>query len=126
VVLPLSLIGGMVVQESVDLYQSINSGREGFDNSSLLVRVGEFTSYLEPYGISQELIEERLKEGAVVISRTLTSSLVTFSQMTFIFIIKVAITFYLLFFFLRDGNKLQKLIIHYLPLGDVYEKRLLA
>jgi len=126
VVLPLFLIGGMVVQESVELYQSINSNRERFDETSLLARIGEFTSYLEPYGLSQKLIEERVGEAAVGISRAITSSLVAFSQMTFIFIIHVAITFYLLFFFLRDGQKLQKLIIHYLPLGDVYEKRLLA
>jgi predicted PurR-regulated permease PerM len=126
VVIPLMFIGGLLVKESVSLYQGLVASEADLSGTSLLVRATEFTAYLEPYGISQAVVEERLRNGAATFSQVLAGSLVTFSQLTFSFIVQTAIMLYLLFFFLRDGMRLQKLLIHYLPLGDAYEKRLLV
>jgi predicted PurR-regulated permease PerM len=59
------------------------------------------------------------------LTQVVASSLVSFSQLTVTFLIKTAIMLYLLFFFLRDGAKLKSIILHYLPLGNGQENRLM-
>ena len=59
-------------------------------------------------------------------SQTMASSLVVVGQTTFSLFVSIGIMLYLLFFFFRDGEKLQQTLIHYLPIGDAYEKRLFA
>lgn len=126
VVLPLSLIGSIVVSESLNLYQSLSTDNKStFESSSLLDRVSQVTAYLEPYGISQSAAEGRLREWAAGLSQTVASSLVSFSQLTVTFLLDTAIMLYLLFFFLKDGPKLISIIMYYLPLGDAYETRLM-
>jgi len=124
VVLPLMIVGGMIVQQSLEVYQGINQNSEKFNGSSLLNRTDEFVAYLEPYGISQEAVSERLREWLARGSQILASSLLTIGQMTFSLVISTFIMLYLLFFFFRDADKLQQTLIYYLPIGNVYEKRL--
>lgn len=124
VMLPLGIIGGMIVQESVTLYQNITQDSEGMESFSLLERSETFIAYLEPYGISHEAVMDKVRGWAVDTSQALASSLVTVGQTTFSVLISTAIMLYLLFFFFRDGEKLQQTLVHYLPLGDVYERRL--
>jgi predicted PurR-regulated permease PerM len=125
VLIPLVFIGGMVVSESLGLYQNLTENESSFDSSSLFARVTKVTSYLEPYGISQDVVENQLRQWTASLSQVVASSLVSFSQVTITFLIHASIMLYLLFFFLRDGEKLQKLVRHHLPLGDDYERRLM-
>lgn len=124
VVLPLILIGGLVVQESLTLYQKISQNGTEITDFSLLKQTAQFTTYLEPFGISQETITNKLREWTASIAQGFTSVLVDFSKITFSFVISAAIMLYLLFFFFRDGIKLKDTLIHYLPLGNIYEQRL--
>ncbi len=124
VVIPLTIIGGMIVQESVGLYQKLSPTDDQHDGFSLLVQTEKLTAYLEPYGIEKETVTNRLREWTTSVSQTIAASLVNFSQITLSFVISTAIMLYLLFFFLRDGLKIKNTLIHHLPLGDDYEKRL--
>ncbi len=124
VLIPLISIGGMVVSESLSLYENLTKEDGDFDSSGLLARVSMVTTYLEPYGISQANVESRLRDWGASISQVVASSLLAFSQNTISFLIQVVVMLYLLFFFLRDGTKLERLIRHHLPLGDDYERRL--
>lgn len=124
VMLPLLIVGGMVIQESLGLYQSITENSEGIKGANLIERTEKIISNLGPYGISQETATQKLHEWTAQISQTLTSSLISVGQITFSLSIYIAIMLYLLFFFFRDGDKLIKTLIYYLPIGDVYEKRL--
>ena len=126
VLIPLISIGGMVVNESLSLYETLTQEDGDFDSSGFLARVSIVTSYLEPYGISQANVENRLRDWAASISQVVASSLVVFSQNTITFIIQVVVMLYLLFFFLRDGKKISRLIRHHLPLRDEYEQRLVT
>ena len=125
VVIPLSVIGSMVVQESLSAYQKITSEGSGLDNLGLLERAETIAGYLEPYGLSKETLTTKLQEWAAAGSQALSSSLLSLSQFTFSFVVGVAITFYLLFFFFRDAKTLLETLLHYLPLGNAYERRLL-
>lgn len=124
VLLPLILIGGLVVQESVSLYQNLSQNDAELSGFSLLARTEQFTTYLEPYGVSKEVLSEKIREWTTSAAQAFTNILIGFSKITLSFIINTAIMLYLLFFFFRDGVKLKETLIHYLPLGDVYEKRL--
>lgn len=124
VLLPLLLLGGTIVKESVSLYQSFTLESGKIEGLNMLDRAEKFVAYLEPYGISQEAVVERLRGWATDLSQVVASSLITFGQVSFSLLINMAIMLYLLFFFFRDGESLQQTLIHYLPLGDTSEKRL--
>lgn len=126
VLIPLISVGGMVVSESLTLYETLTKEDGDFDSSGLLARVSIVTSYLEPYGISQANVENRLRDWAASLSQVVASALVSFSQNTARFLIEVVVMLYLLFFFLRDGKKIEQLLRHHLPLGDEYERRLIT
>lgn len=126
VLIPLVSIGGMVVSESLALYETLTEENGEFDSSGLLARVSIVTTYLEPYGISQVNVENRLREWATSLSQVVATSLFSFSQNTLMFLIQVVIMLYLLFFFLRDGKKIERLLRHHLPLGNDYERRLIT
>lgn len=124
VVLPLSIVGGMVAQESLSLYEGISGNTESLEGLSLLERAEKFIAYLEPYGISKESVVEKLREWAAGVSQLVASSLFTVGQVTFSLFISIAIMLYLLFFFFRDADKLRQTLIHYLPMGNAQEERL--
>ena len=126
VLIPLISVGGMVVSESLALYDTLTKEDGNLASPGLLTRVSTVTSYLEPYGISQSNVESRLRDWVASLSKVVATSLVTFSQYTLSFLIEVMIMLYLLFFFLRDGTKIVKLMRHYLPLGDDYERLLVS
>ena len=123
VLVPLIIIGGMIVQDSIEIYQRI-SQNENFAEESLLNRTQEFITYLEPYGISQEIVVERIREGVGVASQFLSSSLVAFSQITLTLVVHIVIMLYLMFFMFRDGQKILSTFWFYLPLNRTYEERL--
>ncbi|HMO78138.1 MAG TPA: AI-2E family transporter [Candidatus Paceibacterota bacterium] len=124
VVLPLTLIGGLIVQESVELYQKLSQNPGELQGFSLLDQAEKLATYLEPYGVSQATAAERLREWTASASQTIASSLISVSQVTLSFVISTAIMLYLLFFFFRDGVKIKETLIHYIPLGNAYEQRL--
>lgn len=126
VLLPLVSVGSMVVSESLILYESITKEDGEFDSTGLLARVAIVTSYLEPYGISQANVESRLRDWAASVSQVVATSLVSLSQNTVLFLVQVVVMLYLLFFFLRDGKKIERLVQHHLPLRDDYERRLIT
>ena len=124
VILPLLILGGMIVDESVTLYQGFSTDTRASNGLSLLERAEQFAVYFEPYGISQEAVVDRLRTWATSLSQVLATSLITLGQGTFSFVISFAIMLYLLFFFFRDGERLQHTLMHYIPLGDTDERRL--
>ncbi len=126
VVVPLIIVGGLVVRESLGLYQNLTEGAGGIEGFSLLDQAGQFVTYLEPYGISQEAVVTRLREGVAGASQALASSLLAIGQQTFSLLIAISIMLYLLFFFFRDAEKLQETLVRYLPIGDTYERRLFS
>jgi predicted PurR-regulated permease PerM len=126
IVVPILLVGGMIAQESLSVYQSVSQEASPKEGLNLLQQTEAFFAYLEPYGISKDAVTERLRTWGASASEAVASSLVTMGQMTFSLLISTLIMLYLLFFLFRDATKLQETLIYYLPLGDSYEKRLFA
>lgn len=124
VLIPLTIVGGLIVQDSIELYQRI-SQNETFEGTSLLSRTETAIAFLEPYGISQDVVFERIREWTATATQAVSSSLLTASQMTLSLFIYIGVMIYLLFFFFRDGPKLVHTLLFYLPMEQTYKQRLL-
>ena len=128
VVAPLIGLGAAVTQEAVGVYQRVASGEIDITEpvatvEALLPRLGRRA---EELGVDFEQIRENVSSSAVAVSRTIASRMLAVGQGTVEFTLLLAVTLYVLFFFVRDGDRLTELLIRALPLGDPRERRLLT
>ncbi len=126
VVVPLVVLGGVVTQEAVGVYQRVASGEIDLTEpvhavEEMLPRLGRRA---EELGVDFEQIRENVSTSALAISQTVASSLLGVGQQALQFTLMLAVTLYVLFFFVRDGERLRSLLIRALPLGDPRERRL--
>lgn len=123
IVLPLILISALVVKETVDLYGAAanNSGQITSDIQNFLnaVQKNPITQKLQ---LNQVFSAEQLTELAQKFSGYILTSVGVITQNSLMFIAMFVIMFYALFFFVRDGEKLLRQLMHLCPLGDRYEK----
>ena len=128
VVVPMVFLGVAVTQEAVGVYQRVTSGEIDLTEpvhmvEEMLPRLGRRA---EELGVDFEQIRSNVSSSAISISRTVASSLLGFGQQTLTFTLLLAVTLYVLFFFVRDGERLREILIRALPLGDPRERRLLT
>lgn len=123
IVLPLVLISTLVVRETFDLYimatnnsGQINSGIQSFLDS---LQNNPLTQKLH---ITEAFSAEKLTE----LTRNFTGYILigakVLTQNSLVFAAMFVIMFYAIFFFVRDGEKLLRELMHLCPLGDRYEK----
>ncbi len=128
VIIPLFLIGLVVFQEFMSLYQRIVSGQIDFQEPVKFIErylpiAGE---YLQNFGLELQEIKQGLSNAAVVVSQFVGSHLVNVGQDAVSFMALCFIMLYLLFFFIKEGDRLLEAIGKALPLGDAREKLLFA
>ena len=125
IVVPLILIGTLVVSQSIDMYNSLsqNTGniKTGINTAVEWIRNNPLTAQLN---IDQSAITQKFTELAQTLTSFLLNSAKNFTQNSVVFLIMLFITFYSLFFFIRDGENLLKKLMHLCPLGDEQEKML--
>lgn len=111
----------MLVQQSINFYQMIQSGHLDFATYAT-----EFYHVLPTF--AQEFIHEKgwdtavdisskLNQLGASVSRLLAQQAVTVSSNTFNFVMATGIMLYLLFFFLRDGERMVQSIYRCIPLS---------
>jgi predicted PurR-regulated permease PerM len=120
VIVPLTLIGAALFQEATDLYAQIQSGEVNL--AALFQRVlGGLPDWisqrlrnsgLSTLGTAQDKLSTSLANSAQI----LASQVVNISQLTLEFAVSLGVMLYLLFFLLRDGNSLFKLMQDAIPL----------
>jgi predicted PurR-regulated permease PerM len=128
VILPLVGIAAAVTAEATALYEQLGAGNLGVDDlfERATGEMPQIVALLERFGIDPARLEGQLSQAAVTASQFIASRAVAFGQDT----LRVAVFFflmlYLLFFFLRDGQRLLEGLVRALPLGDERERHLLA
>ena len=82
---------------------------------------------LDDLGITIDVnaIKDGLQNGAVVAAKFVATHALTIGQNALLFGVQVVIMLYLLFFFLRDADKLLEQLVYVLPLGDTRARSLL-
>jgi len=131
--LPLVLLSTLLVNESVDLYQSatkwnvedqVRQVSGWFDNTWLEPTIDtlkiEGATYLNEAKLNiSSLLVKNIKTLDDLYENIKTA---TVSSLRFVFMLFIML--YTLFYFLKDGEKMLKRLMHLSPLGDVYEKML--
>jgi predicted PurR-regulated permease PerM len=128
VVVPLSLAGLAVSREAIQLHEQITSGT--LDVQAPLRFLRRITpvanDYLGGFGIDIDGMVERLSSSAVAVAGFIASRALGIGQdvarVTALFFLML----YILFFFLRDGDRLVSTLVRVLPLGEDRVRELLA
>jgi predicted PurR-regulated permease PerM len=128
VILPLFLIGLAVANEATGLYQRVSSGEINLQEplDALRSQVPLATNLMDRVGVDIEEIRQGLSDAAVTVSRYLASQALVIGQNALEFTVMFFVMLYLLFFFLRDGDRLLNTLVRALPLGDVRERLLFS
>jgi len=120
VILPLTMIIAALVQEASGLYQSFQSGEINLASYFQQMRDALphwAASLLDRSGLSDlGAWQERVSAGLLQASQYLAAQAVSIGQMTFEFVVSLFVMVYLLFFLLRDGDRLVDRIEDAVPL----------
>jgi predicted PurR-regulated permease PerM len=126
VLIPLSILIGVVAGQAVHVGQSVTPWVESFvkEPSTLTVYFEKIPYYEEilPY---RDMILEKAGQAVGMISNLLVNSLSSMTKMTINVIFNVVIMLYVMFYFLTMGDVLLDKILYYLPLAHHDEERLL-
>ncbi|MES2978394.1 MAG: AI-2E family transporter [Pseudomonadota bacterium] len=128
VILPLSLIAAMLVQEAQSVYERVRSGDLSF--SAYFHQVFEvlpawLKALLDRYGLGNlGVVQERLTASLNQGSQFIATQALSIGQNTFDFLVSFFIMLYLLFFFLRDGTGLARHLKQALPLSTEVKRDL--
>ena len=120
VILPLTLIGSLLLQEGLSVYERIQSGELNiirYFQQVFGALPAWVTDLLDRFGLTNlGLMRERLSASLMKGSQFLAAQALNIGQNTFDFIVDLFIVLYLLFFLLRDGDDLSKRIRDAIPL----------
>lgn len=118
-VLPVGLILALLIGESVDLYQSMNTNGGAWMNSvtGVLNTIGSHP-LLARFNIDQAFITDKSVELVKAVADFLFKNLSAFTQNTVLFLIEFAVMLYSLFYFLRDGGDFIRTIFRYMPVDE--------
>ena len=122
IIVPLSVLGTLLVRESLVLYAGINS--HGDTISSSIQNTAEFLKnnvLNSKINLDEKFIVDKISEGAQTVINYAFVVASNLTQNFILFIGMFLLMLYTLFFFLRDGEKLLKKVMHLCPLGDHYE-----
>ncbi len=127
VVLPVSGIAAALINEVLRAYQQLGSGQFQMEEmlQSIQRQLPALEAYLQRFGIEISRITDLVREAAVAISELLANQAVAYTQNAINVAVQFVIMLYLLYFFLRDGERLVRAFIDALPLGNRLERQLL-
>ena len=126
VLVPLSVLIGVVAAQAVHVGQSVTPWVESF-----VKEPGALTAYLEKIPFYEEILPyrdmilEKAGQAVGMISNLLINSLSSITKMTVNALFNVIIMLYVMFYFLTMGEVLLNKILYYLPLAHHDEERLL-
>lgn len=120
IVVPIIFVGGLVIRESLGLYQSVQNGITDETMDGFIARIDSVL----PVTIDWEQAEARAREGLAGLTAAITGSLLQYSQFTLGFVAKIGIMLYVLFFMFRYNTVLLDKAAAYLPMNEKYLKLL--
>lgn len=123
ILLPLTIITGLVVKESVDVYQSISAEqvRTVIDNATNWLATTPAAPYVEQ---AKQQWPQYVSNTFRQISDNLFNSIKSVTQNSLRFVFMLFVMFYSLYYFLKDGKRMLSRLMHLSPLGDDYETML--
>jgi predicted PurR-regulated permease PerM len=125
IILPLGIVGSLVFNESVQLYENLSPDSKSIDRSfkSLIGAIAKnpLARYLK---INESALREKTADAVRSIANYIFTRLTALTQNTLALLVQFAIMLYALFFFIRDGDRFLGMAMRVLPLGGGREKLL--
>lgn len=127
VVIPLILIVIAITNQGIETYQKISSGEIDINAQvqQIQERIPVANKWLGKIGLSVEEIRASINESATTLTQMAGNRVLGFTQNTLGFLVQFSIMLYVLFFFLRDGNRILRSATRVMPLDDSDEWELL-
>ena len=128
VIAPIVALGVAVTQEALGVYDRVATGDIDVTEqiASVEALLPRLTQRAEELGVDLDQVRENAAASAVAVGQNVAGRLLDVGQQTLQFVLLLAVTLYVLFFFLRDGERLSAGLVRALPLGDPREERLLT
>ncbi|TCU38647.1 AI-2E family transporter [Rhizobium etli] len=130
VILPFLLIANLVFREAASVYKSIAAGQfaPAIDIQTLRGMLpGWLNSLLDSIELPDAaLLRERLLNALAESGQFLAGQAINIGQSTFHLVVSVSVMLYLLFFLLRDGRELARLIGEAMPLSGELRQALFS
>ena len=128
VLLPIFLVGLAVVSEAQALYARVVSGELAVQEAVEYVerQIPAAQQFMQQFGIDTAQLRDQIAGAAAAVSQGVASRVLVYGQNALTFTVQFFLMLYLLYFFLRDGDRLVERLIRVLPFGDARERRLLG
>ena len=125
IILPAGLVGTLVFNESVQVYQAFSPDTKNMDHSiQRLIDSISDNSIVRLFQINKEMLIAKTTEVAQGITNYIFVHLKQLTQNTLGLLVKFAIMLYTLFFFVRDGDRFLQVAMKLIPLGMGRERLL--
>ena len=126
VLVPAIFLGSVVVVEAASVYERIQSGELDYGAvvrwiQGLLPQFGEWTAR---FGVDLDDLTQKLSSAAVTGTQFIAALALSAGQNAATFVVMFFLMLYLLFFVLRDGDKILQHLHRAIPLPDEQERRL--
>jgi len=126
-VIPLLTITLMITEESTILYQKIQGGEinpQVYFQETLALLLPKFNKLSHMEALSVEQISASAGNAFAQAVKYIAQQVPALTQNLLSLIVQFALTFYILFFLLRDGQQLIRKLISLIPIGDGIETEL--
>lgn len=123
ILIPLSILTTLLVNESIDLYQNVSSQnlQGALETADEWFAGTVLSPYIEDAKINWPTYAAKI---ANTTSGMVFDAVKNVTQNSLRFLFMLFIMFYTLYYFLKDGPKMLSRLMHLSPLGDTYEEML--
>lgn len=125
-ILPGTLAATVIIDEARGLIEKIQNDEiqpeKQLEKLEATLPIAE--SYISKLGISLGDVKSQLGDWAQTIGKVLTKNSLNIGKSTITFFMSLAVTLYIAFFFIRDGDKIVSTTFKAIPLGDDREQLL--
>ena len=128
IVIPFGLLAAAVTQQALGFYRRFAAGEIDLQAPIDFVQrsIPMLNDLLGAFGADVESIRTSMENAAMSASRYIATEALVFGRNALTFTLLFGVMLYVLFFFIRDWERLLESLIRALPLGDDRERTLLA
>ena len=126
--IPAYFIANLVSREAISFYHSAEQNVEQFikqGDQGILGKIKEH-KLVKQFGLDQKNWESTFQEIAKTTAGLLGTAINKASKGTFQFVTNIFLTFFAMFYFFRDGDRLIPKLKYLSPLSERYEEKLIA
>lgn len=127
-IVPFGLLAAAVTQQALGIYRQIAAGEINVQAPIDFVErsLPMLNEFLAAYGIDIDNVRTSIEDAAMTASRYVATEALAFGRDALTFTLLFGVMLYVLFFFIRDWERILDSMVRVLPLGDQRERQLMS